>query len=101
MILGQVIATINVETWQALGVVFTIVAGQMFRFFQEYLKDRRETKAEDQRLAVLLAIQGNLEHLNIETEKQNGKLEKVIEVDKLHHGELLKALAANCKISKA
>jgi Na+-translocating ferredoxin:NAD+ oxidoreductase RnfG subunit len=97
--LSQIIATINVETWQAFGAIFVLVAGQIFRFFQEWIKDRRERESEAARLEVLKAMLGNLEHLNIETEKQNGKLEKVIMVDSEHHRELIAALGVNCKLT--
>lgn len=106
--LAQVIATVNVEAWQLTSVAGGGLALWGLKYMTEVLTYRREKtrdennfkikqQAQQQNLDTLKAIQGNLEKLNVETERQSGKLEKVIEVDKVHHDQLLRALDLNCK----
>ncbi len=65
-------------------------------WFQAWLKFRRETQNDKDQLEVLRDINSNMRQVRDGQIAQNGKLATVVQVNELHHAELLRALKDRC-----
>lgn len=100
MMLAQQAATTSNGTWAAVIGLATIIIGQLGKWIIDWRKDRREQEDRNKDLLLNTEIRDAVRQTEMRTTEQNGKLEKIVEVDKLQHAELIRVLQSNCRFNE-
>ena len=89
----MILATINMESWQVVGGVIVLIMAQGLKFWQEWLKDRRNRALDTASLEALRTISITNAAIRDGQIEQNGKLARVCAVNEAHHLELVRAIS--------
>ena len=94
-----ILATISVEGWQAATALLTLIFVWALKFWQEFLKDRRDRINDEAQLRVLSDIAASNAKIRDGQIEQNGKLATVVKVNDAYHAEIVRNLQSNCKFN--
>lgn len=100
----MMLATVSVEDWRVLagiiGGLVLLVSGQVFKFWIEFLRDRRDRESNASIISSLKSIADSNTQIREGQIVQNGKLSEAVSVNHVYHTELIRAIDSSCKFSK-
>lgn len=85
----MILASINIESWQAIGAILVLVIAAVGKFIQEIYKAKKDQESNAQQLLALRDIAQSNGHIREGQIAQNGKLELLVEVNQINHGALI------------